>query len=312
MSINGHSSCLLEKDKMFLENRPFTLGVDVGGSHITASIVDLERQYVISESTVRRHVDTHGTADKILDTWVSTIKNVISNCKGNNIQIGIAMPGPFDYENGISLINGMNKYESLYQVDILSHLSKALGIDKERILFRNDAEAFLHGEARCGAVRGYQKALGITLGTGLGSAVHINGFTTDADLGVSAFKQGIAEDYLSTRWFVKRYRELCPGTVNDAKAIFDTVGESQISVAIIDEFTTNLSKFLYAFSEREKPKIVVIGGNIAKAHRLFIDAVNAKLVKLGSSVPIKVTALWEDAAMIGAACYWNSSAVERT
>jgi glucokinase len=296
---------------MFLKNRSLMLGVDVGGSHITASFVDLVNQWIISDSIFRSKVDMHGSANEILDTWVSTIRNAIGPYPANSVKIGIAMPGPFDYENGISLIKGMNKYESLYQVDILSHLSKALEIDKEKILFRNDAEAFLHGEVYCGAVKGYSKAIGITLGTGLGSAIHTDGFTADANLGISAFKDGIAEDYLSTRWFVKRYQELSDNTIKDAKTIFDTVGTDQSSDVVLDEFTTNLSNFLHSFIIREKPQAVVIGGNIAKAHALFLDVVNAKLVKLGCLVPIKVTSLWEDAAIIGAACYWNSSVVEK-
>lgn len=287
------------------------LGVDIGGSHITVSNVDLDNQCVISESVIRSQVDTHGSASEILDTWVSAIKKVIGHSRGDSIKIGVAMPGPFDYENGISLIKGMNKYESLYKQDILSHFSDALGIEKERILFRNDAEAFLHGEAHYGAAKGYQKALGITLGTGLGSAVHLNGFTTDANLGVSAFKEGIAEDYLSTRWFIGRYKEIGSGIIRDAKTIFDNIGTDPTSIPILDEFTTNLSAFLYAFIARESPLVVVIGGNIAKSHRLFLDTTNAKLAKLGCLVPLKVTSLWEDAAMIGAACYWNSSVFEK-
>jgi glucokinase len=286
------------------------VGVDIGGSHITVSMVDLENQCIATESVIRSSVNTHGTADEILTTWVSAIKEVLARQTIDQIRIGIAMPGPFDYENGISLIKGMNKYESLYMVDIRSHFARQLDLPIDQILFRNDAEAFLHGEANCGAAFGHTKALGITLGTGLGSAVHEKGSTTDANLGISCFREGIAEDYLSTRWFVKRYRELTGLNAKNAKAILDIVPTDTTAATVLHEFIDNLSEFLYSFIKRENPEVVVIGGNIAKGHLLFIEKVNAKLVNLGCSVPVKVTSLWEDAAMIGAAFYWKSSVLE--
>jgi glucokinase len=296
---------------MLLGNRSKMVGVDIGGSHITASLIDLENQCVAPESVVRNPVNTNGSADEILSTWVNAIREVVPRDEINHVRIGVAMPGPFDYKHGISLITGMNKYESLYMVDIRAHLINELGISADQILFRNDAEAFLHGEAHCGAARGYNKALGITLGTGLGSAVHENGITKDANLGVSTFHNGIAEDYLSTRWFVKRYSALSGLVARDAKAILDTVSTNPAAAEVLQGFIDNLATFLYAFIKAENPDVVIIGGNIAKGHLLFVEAVNAKLVNLGCSVTVKVTSLWEDAAMIGAASYWKMSAIAR-
>jgi len=71
------------------------------------------------------------------------------------------MPGPFDYENEISYITGITKYEALYKLNVKEMLTKALRIDKDDILMKNDAACFLAGEAFIGVVKGYDKVLAL-------------------------------------------------------------------------------------------------------------------------------------------------------
>ncbi|GGG98283.1 ROK family protein [Pedobacter zeae] len=298
---------------MLKEHKGSLLGVDIGGSHITASLIDMTEARVVSKSYSREKVKDNGVPEEILDVWINCIKRSIElgGINGSNVKMGIAMPGPFDYERGISLITGMNKLESLYKTDIRTYLSTKLAIPKENIIFRNDAEAFLHGEAHCGAVKRVSTALGITLGTGVGSAIHTAGTTLDANLGISPFKEGIVEDYLSTRWFVSRYRELTGKEIADAKPVFDlAASRDPLALGIVGDFITNLSEFLYNFSIRERPGAIVVGGNIAKAYPLYLDQVNANLVKLGIDVPVVPSALGEDAAMFGMAYYLNGNRPE--
>ncbi len=288
---------------MLLYEKPLTIGVDIGGSHITAALIDLEKQCVLDDFKIRAGVNSYGTSDEILDVWINALKSIISKCPDKISHLRLAMPGPFDYKNGISLIKGMNKYESLYGFDVRSHLSRHLDLAPECILFRNDAEAFLHGEVFCGAARSQGKAIGITLGTGLGSAISINGITKDACLGVSDFKDGIAEDYISTRWFVKRYYELTGKSIKDTEALVKLHGAEPAVGVIVDEFCASLSLFLQTFIEREQPDVVVIGGNIARYHALFLVKVKRQLEQNSINTPLKITELWEDGALLGAAYY---------
>src|SRR5688572_4821917 len=179
------------------------LGIDIGGSHITAGIVDLAQKKVMEGSEVRQLVNRHAAADEILGIWADTINGRLAWCKHEAATIGFAMPGPFDYTNGICLIKGFDKYEALYGMNIKNELSVRTGVPAEQISFRNDADAFLEGEVFGGAGQGYRKALGLTLGTGLGSCLYVDGEITNAGLNVLPFKHEIAEEYLSTRWFVK-------------------------------------------------------------------------------------------------------------
>ncbi|MDQ0641111.1 glucokinase [Pedobacter sp. W3I1] len=283
------------------KTKPLMIGVDIGGSHITAAIIDFQSHSVIAHSRVRSHVNTHGTKEDILATWIGVLKNIIGSHSSDQILLGIAIPGPFDYANGISLIRNMNKYESLYLVDIKAVLIEHLGLPPENIIFRNDAEAFLHGEVNAGNALGFDRVIGITLGTGLGSAVSIAGKTTDANLGVSSFKNGIAEDYISTRWFVKRYEELSGKKVKDTKALVDLYDSDPVIPVLFNDFARNLADFLFPFTVAHDAEVIIIGGNIAKAHSLFLGTTQNSLHQQGIRAELRITGLWEDAAMLGVA-----------
>ncbi len=86
-------------------------------------------------------------AEVILQSWVKALRPDHKSSE-EIITIGIAMPGPFDYEQGISLMKGMQKYDSLYGMNIRQILAERLGIPGEHITFINDAEAFYAGELR--------------------------------------------------------------------------------------------------------------------------------------------------------------------
>ena len=281
------------------QNNRYVLGVDIGGTLITAALVDIEKKELLRGSKKRLGVNSHGSADSILKTWVGTLKHVIAQSKKPVDHIGFAMPGPFDYENGISFIKDMHKYEALYGMDIRQHLSDELKMKASHICFRNDAEAFLAGEVFCGAAMGYDKAVGITLGTGLGSATSCDGSTRDVNLGSSLFLDGIAEDYISSRWFIQRYNEVTGRKAKDVEQLAKAAETDADVKSIFKEFTANLSAFLQKFIEDESPAVVIIGGGMAGASGIFLGDLRKSLK--GNIAQIKISELGEDASMIGAA-----------
>jgi len=110
--------------------REYVLGVDIGGSHITAGLIDLVNKSYVANTQVRKRVNSHASSQEIISIWAETIAEANLLMK---YDVGIAMPGPFDYENGISLIKGFNKYESLYEMSIRELLSDKLKINGNRI-----------------------------------------------------------------------------------------------------------------------------------------------------------------------------------
>lgn len=282
--------------------KTIVLGADVGGSHITSALVDIEAGELISGTEAREVLNSTGTMEEIISTWIKCLRSSLSGVATDNMAIGIATPGPFDYDGGISLIRKQDKFRSLYGHPLKPLLSGTLGISGERIFFMNDACSFLKGEMLGGALRGQEHVMGITLGTGLGSAFSVNGVVADADLWQSPFGDGMAEDYLSTRWFTTRYFELSGRSIRGVKDLVELPPADQIRQQLFAEFAGNLSTFLLQQQAAKSYTNIVIGGNIAKAAPYF-TAQLGRLVGADSSKAPKYcfALLGEKAALIGAA-----------
>ena len=279
---------------------PF-IGVDIGGSHITAAYIDSSNYHVISDSLKRERVASESTAAVIFDSWVEALSPLVAGLHIGEIKIGVAMPGPFDYKKGIALFENVKKYDSLYGLDVGRILSERLNISRQSIIFINDAEAFLRGEMAAGAAADKDRAIGITLGTGLGSASNCSGAVVDVNRAALPFLEQNAEEYISTRWFLARYKEL---TGKEVKNVEDLLDNSTLALKnqIFDEFAINLASFLNDFIADENPEVLVIGGNIARTWDHFMPQVQQKIVN--KNVIIRQTEMWEDAALVGAACIW--------
>jgi glucokinase len=281
--------------------KPVALGVDIGGSHITAALVDLETRTLVKNSIKRSPVNSQENKEVILSAWCDIINKAFQNIKNGVRNVGIAMPGPFNYEEGISLIKDQDKFKSLYQVNVKEELSKRLDIPTDNIHFINDAAGFLQGEVFAGAAKGNASVLGLTLGTGLGSSLCLNYKAFDADLWNSDFLDGIAEDYLSTRWFVKRFKQLSGKEVDGVKELVEIVKTDHFATMVFMEFGYNLAQFLIPIIKKHKIDTVIIGGNIAQSFSAFAPELIATLKGNGIDTEIKISELKEHAALIGAA-----------
>ena len=281
------------------------IGIDIGGSHITAGIVDLKSREVIPTTLAREYVNSKDTAEKIIAVWAKVIDKLFNDHPQVKKKIGIAMPGPFDYEEGICLIKGVDKFESLFGLNIKKLLSDKLKIKDENILMMNDASCFLKGEIFGGAAVDCDNVLGITLGTGLGSARFHNGRIFDGDLYCSTFKNGTAEDYLSSRWFLKQYKEMTGRGVKNVKELSEKISEEPDIENLFIEFGKNFGEVLSGYAQKHNCETIVIGGNIVNAWELFFTETNSILNMLPKTVAVKKAALGEESALIGAASLWK-------
>lgn len=276
------------------------LGIDIGGSHITLAQVNSEKREIISSTYVREHVDSFESKEIIFSAWVSAIDKAAHDLDKEDLLLGIAMPGPFDYENGISLMQ-QGKFIDIYQVNIKEELAKRMSISQDQIYFVNDAAAFMEGEVFGGCVQGFNKVFGVTLGTGLGTTFYNGKFATDEDLWDSPFKNSICEDYLATRWFVNYYAELTGEQISGTKELLDKPLE--IQTKIFDEYADSFSEFVVQYVNHYEPEVLVIGGNIAKAYPYFEKRFIQNLIKNNINLPVRISAIFEDAAILGAASY---------
>jgi glucokinase len=288
--------------------KKYAVGADIGGGHITTAVVNLTDARIIEDSIFRNPVDAQGDAESILSAWANAIQTSVQKAVDSEKinkeavkGIGLAMPGPFDYPNGISLINdpSQNKFLSLYQMSIRNELAERTGFAPDHIQFKNDAECFLLGEVFGKA--DIKRAIGVTLGTGFGSAFVIDGVSEDGNLWCAPFKGGIAEDAISTRWFVKRCKELTGQDVKGAKDLADSFATNSHCRQIFDEFGETLREFLVPLVTKYQADALIIGGNIAEAWDLFTGALKKELAGIAPLTQLKKAVLGEKAALIGSA-----------
>ncbi|MGW7545281.1 ROK family protein [Streptomyces sp. NPDC054770] len=140
--------------------------LEVGGTHVTAALVDPSAGKTVGE-VVRRPLPAQGTAEEILDGIAATAAEVDTPA---GAPWGVAVPGPFDYASGVALFEDVGKFDALYGVDVRAELSRRMRPAPGILRFLNDADAFGIGEFVAGAAAGHERAVCITLGSGVGSA----------------------------------------------------------------------------------------------------------------------------------------------
>ncbi|MES1249276.1 MAG: ROK family protein, partial [Chitinophaga rupis] len=153
-----------------MKKSPLRIGVDIGGTHVSAALVETGDGRCLDGAYVRDEVDPQASATRILEVWARVIDIALAKAGGRPVEsIGIAMPGPFDYHTGTAMITGLAKYERLYGLNIREALQDRIANSNIPIFFGNDAACFGLGETRTGAAAGHSRVIAITLGTGLGA-----------------------------------------------------------------------------------------------------------------------------------------------
>lgn len=301
--------------------KKYAIGTDVGGSHLSCSLVDLSNGTIVENTRAEGNIDNQASAENILQSWVDVLLQTIDKADKNELAgIGFGMPGPFEYTTGIARFEKVAKYENLNGVDVASRLSGMLGLESKKYLhFMNDASAFAVGEAWVGSATGAKRSISITLGTGFGSAFISDGIPVVRGSEVPKlgcvwhlpFGEGIADEYFSTRWFVKRYAEETGINANGAKDVAAAATENSTAVAIFEEYGRNMAEFLVPWLNRFKTDILVIGGNIAGAYHLFGHVFEDILKIRGINTRIKLSTLKENATIIGSARMLDPAFLEK-
>ena len=135
----------------------------------------------------------------------------------------------------------------------------------------------------------------------MGSAFRRETEIEDAELWCSSFEEKTAEDYLSTRWFARRFTELTQTQVAGVKEMMLQKNFAAETRQVFEQFAGNLARLIYQQCAAHGYTHVVLGGNIMQARPAFHDQLLFNLTQLGTEVQIKYAVLGEDAALLGSA-----------
>jgi glucokinase len=286
---------------------PCVLVYDVGGSHISTALCFADGFSL--GPVVRAGLPEQQTSEAFVDVLYSLALKAAPDMSGVR-GAELAMPGPFDYEKGISFMR--HKFPYLYGIPLSTALSDRFGWKPGQVRFLNDAAAYLLGEIGAGAARSVSRAVGITLGTGVGSAFAVDGRIVTDGLGVPPggeiwnipYLGGIVEDLISTRALQKSYKERT-GHQREVASIAHYANGGEITACeVFKEFGSNFGRALLHLLAEFKPNMVVIGGGISRSASLFVsDAVKALD---GLNVELRMTKLGDRAPLVGAGVAWFS------
>jgi len=193
-----------------------------------------------------------------------------------------------------------------------AELSAAVGVKPTDVSFINDASAFLLGEWWAGKADGDGRSIGITLGTGLGSAFMSRGQIVESDPDVPPegrpdllpFRGAPVEETLSSRGLRAAYCGAGPDVVEIARRA--RAGEAR-AAEVMHRFGSALGEFLARWVERFAPTCVVLGGSVARSWDLWSEDFRTACARDTDLTHYGVAQHLEEAPLLGAAYHARAS-----
>lgn len=268
--------------------------LDVGGTQIKSGVLS-ERGRLVGEI---ERVSAHAKAAQkdILKRFADILKRHAQAAQRAGMElaaVGMAFPGPFDYDKGICLMKGQDKFQALYGADIRQSLMSVPAcadiFGRTPFFFQNDVSSFALGEYAMGHAKGVERVLCLCIGTGAGSAFLQHGklMTQESD-GVPAngwifpfpFMGRTVDDVLSARGLKRlAQRHGFPAETDGAALYASAAGQDARALLVWEAFGQRIAQGLLPFVERFRPHMILMGGQITKSRRFFLDALKKELAR---------------------------------
>ncbi len=309
------------------------LGIDVGGTNIAVGVVN-ENKEIVAKTSNKSPVPC--TMDEFCDTMALTARQAMEKA-GITLDdipwVGIGCPGTVNRGTGIIEFTNNLHFSNW---PLVKMMEERMG--GKKVIIENDANAAAYGEFKAGALKGAQNAVAITLGTGIGSGIIIDGNIyagnnyAAGEMGhmvivydgrqCNCGRKGCWERYASATGLIittKEYMEkdkdsvmweLCDGDINKAsgRTAFDAMRKGDASgKAVVDEFINYLGCGLVNVINTFQPDILCIGGGICNEGETLLAPVRAYIDKeqyaMNAKLKTKVcrAELGNNAGIIGAA-----------
>lgn len=273
------------------------LVLDVGGSFLKYGVAD-EKGALLPGSVGEAPARADESPEKVYEAF----EEVIRRARETAPLAGACacFPGPFDYTHGVFRMK--HKFQALFGCSILPPFERA-GLP---VRFLHDSTAYILGEVSDGTLRDAKNPCCVMLGTGLGYTMMKDGKvlidesqTPALSLWCAPFREGIAEDYVSTRAIQAAYGQ--PLSVKDIAGLARQGDEKAFQA--FRKTGEALSELMGLIDRRFHPDKLALGGQIARS---------ADLLHLNLSFPWEVSHHLDDAALRGAAYYALHSREECT
>jgi glucokinase len=287
--------------------------LEVGGTHARACRIDTTTWHAMPGTIYRLPLDSSGSADAIIATMIACADALYLTPAET---LAVAIPGPFDYDAGIARFEGVGKFDNLAGVDLSRTLLDGLAQPPRQVAFVNDADAFGLGEWFAGSAHGYQRAVAITLGTGVGSAFVDAGrivssgpsVPPDGDVYRLAVRGRPLEETVSRRAIIAAYRNLAPssrtfsGDVRDIAAA--ALSGDRIAAGVFAQAFRLLGEAMAPWLMRFRAQVLVVGGGLSASWALIQGPMRTGLGETADEIVMVKSADTENAIAAGAV--WHS------
>ena len=305
----------------------YRIGIDLGGTNIAAGVVD-EGQHIVAEVSLPTGAerpaeavvaDICRAAEKAMEKAGITAAHCAS--------VGIGSPGTCDSANGV-VVRAYNL--GWFNVPVCSMVTARLGLPCR---LSNDANCAALAEVVAGAAVDCRSMVLVTLGTGVGGGVIVNGKVIDGTHGAGGEighltvdrhetaacgcgKHGCLEQYASATGIVRVANDILEESQEDskmrhveklsAKNVLDFYKEGDaLAVKTMEKVGDILGSTLAMFACVTDPEAIVIGGGVSKAGKALTDCIQKYYQKYAfpscKSTPIILASLGNDAGIYGAA-----------
>ena len=283
--------------------------MDVGGTFIKSGIMTAES--VLVEGTQQTvSIDSNGTKEEIINSLTEAVCQGISRAEYYGYVpagIGICMPGPFDYNTGVSAM--VHKFAGIKDIPLKEVIAAAIPGYQIPIVFGHDVNTQLYGEMCGGNAKGFDNVYLVALGTGLGFSMANDGKVLQTETGgplVSIwnlpYNGGILEDYASKRGFYNTWELVTgqkPGESLTVAAMGGLAGEGDATAL---EVFSRVGKFI-GMNIKEKLteyniRCLLFGGQISRSFRFMEEAVKAELADI-EGLEIRTVSDFSNAAFKG-------------
>lgn len=296
------------------------LALDIGGTAIKMAMVDREGHIAL------RHPETPTGTDgfrvPVIQAAAAAIRAFLRDSALSPEGIAVSAAGQIDTHSGVVIgtNGGIPGYEG---TPIVQTLEEEFHLPVSAL---NDAGAAALGEAFAGRARGYRHVLLVTLGTGVGGGVILNGsvyggrrgiageighFTLDRNGPVcTCGRKGCFECYASVSALVRKAAALTREPSLNGRAIFARAATGDACMrALLDRWIDDIACGLEGLIHIFNPEMVLIGGGVSVQKELLIDPLREKVLsrlmpRFAEGLQIEAASLANDAGLIGAAAFW--------
>ena len=327
----GYGEVLLTGNMQLIvaEVRKYYVGIDLGGTFIKGGIVDDLGNIVYED---KAPTESDKGAEKVAENIAALVKKLLERVGlgADDVEgIGMGVPGMIDSKNGNVIYSNNLAWKDFA---IGPRVSELTGL---RVKIANDANVAALGEVKFGVAKGYENAILLTLGTGVGGGIVVDGVLIEgnksagAELGHSVIvaggeqctcgRKGCLEAYASATAIIRETKRAMQADKNSkmweigsldqvtGKTAFDYKDVDGAAKAVVDAYIEKLACGITNFANIFRPEVVILGGGVCAQGDGLVKPLQALLNKelfagdLGPQVPIVIAQLGNLAGLLGGA-----------